>query len=454
MRRVVVRGACPSNVHFGLDSQRALWFLGGMAKTFKSWDVDQVVLLPPSVQELVPAGHLAHFVRDLVRESLDVSAILKPYTEDRGFPPYDPTMMTALLLYAYSQGLYASRRIAKACEERVDFMAVTARQSPDFRTISDFRKRHLSALGGLFTQVLQLCQQAGLVSLGHVALDGTKIRANASKHRAMSYNRMKTAEPALAAEVAQWLAQAAAGDAREDAAYGADRRGDELPEWVTNKQHRLEKIRAAKAALEADAQDDARGKKRKADHHADRPRRGRPGKNPPGTPHDRAQRNFTDPDSRIMKAQDGFIQGYNAQAAVDAEHQVIVAQGLTNQASDAHQLEPMLTHIRRNTGRQVRELSADAGYCSEHNLKALARRRVRGYVATGRQQHGTASAVGRRKTVPRTRVHAMKIRLKRGGYRSRYRLRKQVVEPVFGQIKQARGFRQFLLRGLASQNYS
>jgi len=435
--------------HFGLDSQRALWFLCRMAKTFKSWDVDQVVLLPPSVQELVPAGHLAHFVRDLVRESLDVSAILKPYTEDRGFPPYDPTMMTALLLYAYSQGLYASRRIAKACEERVDFMAVTARQSPDFRTISDFRKRHLSALGGLFTQVLRLCQQAGLVRLGHVALDGTKIRANASKHKAMSYSRMQTAEPALAAEVAQWLAKAAASDAHEDAAYGVDRRGDELPEWVTNKQHRVEKIRAAKAALEAEAQANALGKKRTPDLPSDRPRRGRPAKHAPGTPPDRAQRNFTDPDSRIMKTQDGFIQGYNAQAAVDAEHQVIVAQGLTNQASDAHQLEPMLAHIKANTGRQARELSADAGYCFEHNLTALNRHHVRGYVATGRQKHGAASAVGRRKTVPMTRVHAMTIRLKRAGYRSRYRLRKQVVEPVFGQIKQARGFRQFLLRGLS-----
>jgi transposase len=399
-------------VDFGLDSQRALWFLGGMAKTFKSWDVDQPVLLPPSVQELVPAGHLAHFVRDLVRESLDVSAILTPYTEDRGFPPYDPTMMTALLLYAYSQGLYASRRIAKACEERVDFMAVTARQQPDFRTISDFRKRHLPALGGLFTQVLRLCQQAGLVSLGHVALDGTKIRANASKHKAMSYSRMKTAEPALAAEVAQWLATAAASDACEDASYGVNRRGDELPEWVTNKQHRLEKIRAAKAALETEAA----ALVRKEEAPLDRPRRGRPAKNPPGMPRDRVQRNFTDPDSRIMKARDGFIQGYNAQAAVDADHQVIVAQGLTNQASDAHQLEP--------------------------------RHHVRGYVATGRQQHGMASATGARTTVPRTRVHAMKIRLTRAGYRSRYRLRKQVVEPVFGQIKQARGFRQFLLRGL------
>ena len=328
-------------------------------------------------------------------------------------------------------------------------MAVTARQSPDFRTISDLRKRPLSARGGLFTQVLQRCQQAGLVSLGPVALDGTKIRANASKHNAMSYGRMKTAEPARAAAVAQWLAQAAALDVREDAAYGADRRGDELPEWVTNKPHRVEKIRAANAAVEAEAQANAPGKKRTADLPSDRPRRGRPAKNPPGTPHDRAPRHFTDPDSRIMKTPDGFIQGYNAQAAVDAEHQVIVAQGLTNQASDAHQLEPMLAHIKANTGRQARELSADAGYCFAHNLTAWNRHHVRGYVATGRQKHGAASAVGRRKTVPRTRVHAMTIRLKRAGYRRRYRLRKQVVEPVFGQIKQARGFRQFLLRGLS-----
>lgn len=211
----------------------------------------------------------------------------------------------------------------------------------------------------------------------------------------------------------------------------------------------MEKIRAAKAALEAEAQANALGKTRTADLPADRPRRGRPAKNPSGTPHDRAQRNFTDPDSRIMKTQDGFIQSDNAQAAVDAAHQVIVAQGLTHQARDAHQLAPMLASIKANTGRQAWELSADAGYCFEHNLTALNRHHVRGYVATGRQKHGAASAVGRRKTVPMPRVHAMTIRLKRAGYRSRYRLRKQVVEPVFGQIKQARGFRQFLLRGLS-----
>lgn len=404
-----------------------------------------MMLLPPSVHELVPAGHLAHFVRDLVRDSLDLSAILKTYTEDRGCPPYDPVMMTALLLDAYGQGNYASRRIAKACEERVDVMAVTARQTPDVRTISDFRKRHLPALSGLFTQILKLCPKAGVVTLGHVALDGTQIRANASKPKAMSSRRMQKAEPELAAEVARWLAEAAASDAREDAAYGVDRRGDELPDWVVNKQQRLEKIRAAKAALEADAQ----AKKRTDDHPSDRPRRGRPATHPPGTPKDTAQRNFTDPDSRIMKSREGFIQGDNAQAAVDAGHQVIVAHGLTSQASDAPQLEPMLAHIRTNTGRQARELSADAGYCSEHHLNALNRRRIRGYVTTGRHKHGEASATGTRKTAAGTRVHAMRSRLRRAGYRSRYRLRKQVVEPVLGQIKQARGFRQFLLRGLS-----
>ncbi len=351
-----------------------MWFLGRMSTPFNTWNVDPMMLLPPSVQGLVPEGHLAHFVRDTVRDSLDLSTIVETYTEDRGLPPYDPTRMTALLLYAYSPGIHASRRIAKACEQRVDFMAVTARQHQDFRTISDFRKRHLPALGGLFTQVLQLCQQAGLVRLGHVALDGTKIRANASKPKAMSSGRMKTAEPALAAEVAQWRAQAAARDVCEDAAYGVDRRGDELPDWVTNKQQRLEKIRAAKGALEADAQDAAWSKTRTETLPVDRPRRGRPAQHPPGTPPDRAQHNFTDPDSRIMKTRDGFIHGYNAQAAVDADHQVIGAQGLTNQASDVHQLEPMLARIRSNTGRQARELSADAGYCSEHNLTVLNRR--------------------------------------------------------------------------------
>ena len=420
-----------------------------MAKTFRDWNVNQSLMFPPSVRDFVPEGHLSHFVRDTVVENLDLSAILEAYTEERGFPPYDPAMMTTLLLYAYCQGVYASRRIAKACEERVDFMAVTAMQTPDFRTVSDFRKKHLNALKGLFVQVLQLCRGAGLVKLGHVALDGTKVRANASKHKAMSYGRMKQAEPKLAAEVARWLREAEAVDAREDQAYGESCRGDELPEWVANKQQRLAKIREAQAALEREAQAEARAKGRYPDDdEGDRPRRGRKPKTPPGTPKDKVQRNFTDPDSRIMKGADGFIQGYNAQAAVDAEHQVIVAQGLTNNAADALQLVAMLQAIKANTGRQARELSADAGYCSEDNFKELNRRHIRGYVATGRQLHGQSSATGNGKPRTGTRVHAMQVRLKQGGFRSRYRLRKQIVEPVFGQIKQARGFRQCLLRGL------
>jgi transposase len=390
-----------------------------MAKTFRAWNLDQTLLFPPSVRDLVPEGHLAHFVRDTVVEDLGLSEILSVYSEERGYPPYQPAMMTALLLYAYCQGIYSSRRIAKACQERVDFMAVTAMQRPDFRTISDSRKRHLRALGGLFGQVLRLCQRAGLVSLGHVALDGTKVRANASKHKAMSYGRMKKAEPALAEEVARWLSEAEAVGAREDEEYGTERRADELPAWVADKQKRLEKIREAKAALEAEARAEAESKERKGNEGADppdAPRRGRPPKQPPGTPKDTAQRNFTDPDSRILKTRDGFIQAYNAQAAVDADHQVIVAQGLTNNASDAHQLEPVFAQIKAHTGRQARELSADAGYCYEHNLKALDRRHIRGYIATGRQKHGEASAGGARKTAPGTLTHEMKVRLKRAGH--------------------------------------
>src|ERR1700712_5534392 len=206
-----------------------------MSKTFRPWDVDQVWLLPPSIQDLVPSGHVAHFVRDTVRTGLDLSAIMDRYNEPRGYPPYHPGMMVALLLYAYSQGVYSSRRIARGCEERLDFQAVTALNQPDFRTISEFRRRHLAALGDLFVQVLAVCQRAGLVGLGHVAVDGTKLRANASKHKAMSYERMVRAEADLAAEVQDWLDRAAATDDAEDTEHGSDRRGDEMPDWMADK---------------------------------------------------------------------------------------------------------------------------------------------------------------------------------------------------------------------------
>ena len=415
-----------------------------MAKTFRDWDIEQLMMFPPCVEDFVPQEHLAHFVRNTVCEALDLSTILECYSEERGYPPYHPTMMTAVLLYAYCQGIYPSRRIAKACRERVDFMAVTGMQMPDFRTISDFRKRHLVALGELFVQVLRLCQQAGLVKLGHVALDGTKLKANASKHKAMSYGRMKKAEAELQTIVSGWLRQAQAADAREDEEHGADQSGEELPDWVRDKQGRLEKIREARARLEAEAQAQAsqKGEEKKSGS------RGRPRKNEPGTPKDSAQTNFTDPQSRIMKSHNGFIQGYNAQAVVDADSQVIVAQGLTNNASDAQQLAVMVAQIKQNTGRQARELSADAGYCSEDNLKELRRRHINGYIATGRQKHGQATASGERKVKLGTYAYAMWQKLRRGGHRSRYRLRKQTVEPVFGQVKQGRGFRQFLLRGV------
>jgi len=413
-----------------VDTGRAGLVECGMAKTFREWNVQQQMLLPPSVLDFVPPGHLAHFLRDTVAEELDLAAIVDAYEEERGYPPYHPVMMTALLLYAYCQRLYSSRRIARACEERVDFMAVTALQQPDFRTIAAFRRRHLPALQALFQQVLGLCQRAGLVRLGHVALDGTKIRANASKHKAMSYRRMQEREPALAAEVARWLREAEATDTREDAAHGPEQRGDELPAWVANKQERLAKIRAAKAALEAEA------------------RAAAPPATPSPPPAPTAQRNFTDPESRIMKGPDGYVQAYNVQIAVDAASQVIVAEHVTAAATDVQALPVLLAQIKANTGRQARELSADAGYCSAANLRELRRRHIRGYVAVGRQRHGQRAPEAPRPLPRGSLLAAMRTRLRRAGHRSRYRLRKMTAEPVFGQIKAVREFRQFLLRGL------
>ena len=418
-----------------------------MSKTFRPWAVDESWLLPPSVQDFVPAGHAAHLVRDLVREELDLSAILSVYTEMRGYPPYHPAMMVALLLYAYSQGVYSSRRIARACEERLDFQAVTALNQPDFRTISEFRRRHLTALGELFVQVLRLCQRAGLVGLRHVAVDGTKLRANASKHKAMSYARMVQAEADLAHEVEQWLGRAEQEDAVDDATHG-ERRGDEMPDWMQTRQTRLARIRAARAALEAEAkaahaarQEGKPTPPTKPDGTPPVPR-GRKPANPRGMPKPDAQRNFTDPDSRIMLGRDGFVQAYNGQIAVDARHQIIVSHRLTNCAADQDGLLVLLDAAAANTGQMPDEVSADAGFCSEANLAGLIDRTVRGYVATGRASRPASGTKGGKL------VQAMRARIRQGGHRSRYRLRKHVVEPVFGHIKQARGFRQFLLRGI------
>lgn len=420
-----------------------------MSKDFRAWKIDEAQLLPPSVQDYVPKEHLSRLIVSLVRESLDLTAITASYRSGLGQPPFDPRMMTALLLHGYASGLYSSRRMAKACRERTDFMMIVAGDPPDFRTISEFRKRHLQALADLFVQVLKLAEKAGLVKLGHVALDGTKIKANASKHKAMSYERMKQREAELKAEVERWLEAAAAADAEEDRLYG-DKRGDEMPDWVADKEKRLAKIREAKAELEAEAKAAAEEETRRRTEAeekriaAGRKKNGKTPAPPKAEPDGKAQRNFTDPDSRILKTKDGYIQGYNAQAAVDSTAQIIVAHGLTASMSDHGQLVELIDGIKAHLGAKPKEASADSGYLSEANLQALADRAISAYVAIGRAKH---AAEGKR-TITGALTKAMRNKLRRAGWRSRYRLRKQIVEPVFGQIKQARGFRQFLLRGI------
>jgi transposase len=411
-----------------------------MSKTFREWIPEQATMLPSSVLDFVPPGHRAHFVRDLVVEQLNLEAILVEYRELRGMPPYHPVMMTALILYAYSEGVYSSRRIAKACEQRLDFLAITGGQKPDFRTISDFRKRHLKALGKLFSQVLRLCRAAGLAKLGHVALDGTRIAGNASKAETMTYARMKRTEQELAEEIAEWFKRAEREDAEEDAEFGPDRRGDELPEWVTDKQKRLEKLRETKAELEAEAK--AEADRRRAEDK-EKPARQRARRPITETPSDDEKRNLTDSDSRLLRTMNGYVQGYNAQVAVDAETQVIVGNMLTNSRTDLKHLVPLIEQVEANTDDVVCEISADSGYYSEANLEELHGRAIRGYVATGGrdkqgQWRGHVGVLGRE----------MRARMRRAGRRSRYRLRGQTVEPVFGIMKSARGFRQFLLRGI------
>jgi transposase len=441
-----------------------------MSKTFRAWNIEAPMLLPVTVQEFVDKKHLATFVLNVARDELNLAKILACYSSEKGQPPFHPVMMTALLLYGYCCGIYSSRRLAKACAERVDFMSIVGLDPPDFRTIADFRKRHLRHLQELFIQVLKLCDKARLVKLGHVAVDGSKIKANASKHKAMSYERMEERAKELEAEVDTWFAAAEAADAEEDKLYGRDKRGDELPDWVADKQKRAEKIRAAKAELEAEAkaaaEEEAKTRaeaeeKRKAEG---RKKPGKPAAPPSPEPDPKAQKNFTDPQSRIMKSKDGFVQAYNGQITVDAQAQIIVAQDVTQCAADSGQLIPMIDAVEANLGRKPEQASADSGYCSEANIEAMEQRKIDAYVATGRAKHATtgateeepatiaadasSAATSGQEPSPPTRVEAMREKIKSGGHASPYRLRKQLPEPVFGQIKQARGFRQFLLRGV------
>lgn len=425
-----------------------------MSKTYRPFEPDQMFLLPPSVKDWLPIGHLAHFIADVVSD-LDLSVITKGYErEERGQPPYHPVMMTRVLLYAYCVGLPSSRKIEKALVEEVALRYLAANNTPDFRTIADFRKRHLQALRGLFLQVLKLCQKAGLVKLGHVALDGTKMKANASKHKAMSYARMSEEEKRLQAEVDEMFRRAEEIDEKEDAEFGPDKRGDELPEELKTHEGRLKKIREAMAELEREAREEAEAKKREAEaKRAERDPRGAKPLEPDPTPKGKAQKNFTDPDSRIMPRPGdrlSFMQAYNCQAAVDGKTQIIVAADVAQNTNDSRQAKPLIEQVKANTGKTPRQATMDTGYFSADNVEALKKLRVEAFIPPERQKHGQrlpAAPRGRIPTLstPKDRMRR-KLQTKRG--RAIYARRKTIVEPVFGQIKQARGFRQFLLRGL------
>ncbi len=424
----------------------------GVDKTFRPYDPDQLLLLSPSIQDWVPDGHLAGFVSDLVEHGLDLSPIYAAYEEERGFPPYDPRLMLKLLLYGYATGTPSSRKLEQRSYDDVACRFLCADQHPDYRSIARFRRRHLEALSELFTQAFALCAKAGLVKLGRVALDGTKLRANASRHKAMSYERMEREEARLEGELAELRARAQAlleqaeqADEAEDARYGEDRRGDELPEELARREKRLQTIREAKAALEAEARAKAEGKRRTGDDDE------------PPKPKPKAQRNFTDPDSRIMKTADkSFHQCYNGQAVVDERSQVIVAAELTDCAADAPGLAPLLDQLEANVAAAApaldlegTELLADSGFYSEDNVDACTERGLDPFIATGRLKHSQAPPPAPRGRIPKGATPkqrmARKLRTRKG--RAAYARRKAIVEPVFGQLETVQNGRRLLLRG-------
>lgn len=410
--------------------------LCGMTKTYRPYSPDQMFLLPPSLRDWLPENHLVYFVSDVV-DNLDLSEIESVYEkEDRGYPPYHPHMMTKVLVYAYCIGVYSSRKIQKHLVEDVAFRVLAAGNQPDFRTISDFRKIHHKALEGLFQQVLRLAMKAGAIKLGRVALDGSKVKANASKHKAMSYGRMKQEERALKKEVRRILAQAEAADHEEDARYGKDKSGDELPEELSRRETRLQRIREAKRALEQEVREEAEEDGEEEAKEA--------------KPEDKTQYNFSDPESRIMKGPDGFVQAFNTQVAVESVSQLIVGQTVTQEPNDKQQVAPMVAIIEQQAGQKPKELLADSGYCSEKNLEYLEKKKIAAYVAINRRKHREPEMTCKRGPLPNgsTRVDRMKRKLQTKVGAKVYAARKSIVEPVFGQIKHARGFRQFLMRGI------
>jgi transposase len=435
----------------------------GEEKTFRLYDPDQVLLLAPVLSEWVPEGDLAHFVSDLVESgALDLAGIYAGYEEERGYPPYDPRLMVKLLVYGYANGVVSSRKLERATYRDVAVRMLCADQHPDYRSIARFRARHLAALGELFVQALRLCKRARLVGLGSLALDGTKLRANASRHTAMSYERIVKAEAQLEAEIAAiranvraLLQEAEAVDAAEDERYGPDSRGDELPEELQRREQRLARIREAKQALEAEAAEREAARRAELEEQGKKPRRPPKGRDP-FKPKPGAQRNFTDPESRIMKTSDGaYQQCYNGQAIVDSVAQVIVACELTDEAPDARQLAPALDQLAGNLDAIDAELpagatlAADAGYFSEANVVITAEHGLDPHIASGRFKRSEPQPPAPHGPIPRDATPkqrmARKLRTKNG--RSVYARRKTIVEPVFGQIDTVQNARQLLLRG-------
>jgi transposase len=435
-----------------------------MAHHFRAYSPEQPHLLPPAPQDWLSPDHLAYCIRDIVQQ-IDFSGFAAGYSQDgRGAAAYDPKMMVSLILYAWCQQVYSSRKIARLCRDDLGGRFLAAGHTPDFRCINDFRLRHAEALSGLFLQSLRLCQEAGMVSLGHLALDGTKLCANASKHKAMSYGRMTEQEERLTKEIAEMLERAAREDAEEDAQFGKEQAGSLFPKEIARRESRLAKLREAKAALEAQVRAAAEAKqaereaKERARAEAGQGKLGGRKPTPPeqAQPKPEAQRNFTDPESRIMKGGDGaWVQGYNGQAVVDSDRQVITACDLTDMAADAPHLESILEQSVRNTGAKPDTLSADPGYFSAANVTALEAQGIEALIPPDRQRHGTpmapAAALPNEELAQMPVIERMRHQVSTAVGRAGYATRKKTVEPTFGQIKGCPGhpgFRQFLRRGL------
>lgn len=464
-------------------------------KGYKPWTPLQSYLFPPSPHDWLPDDHLATFILDVVQE-LDISSIERTIQskDARGTRPYPPQMMVGLLLYGYCVGVFSSRKLEKATHEDVAFRVICGGHHPDHTRISEFRRQHLESFQGLFVQVVKLCQKAGLVKLGHVAVDGTKVQANASKHKAMSYKRMKELDKRLAEEISKLLDHAEALDQAEDGLYGRGVRGDEPPEELRHRETRLKRLREAKKELEKEARqartqtlrEQAERAKKRAESHPDPVERkraatiaqrrqeskraitkddddeppsfttsdGLPKHRPPahvdGTPKDNAQRNFTDPDSRLMESGGAFLQAYNCQVAADSQQQIIVAQAVTNQCADNHNLAPIVQQICDTCASPPDLVTADAGFWACGVPEAVQSLGTEAYISTERRKHWDSDDTITSGPPPDDLDQRAKMRhkLRTAQGRKIYARRKAIVEPVNGQIKEARGFRRFLLRGL------